>query len=129
MLTLTELKRDVESGSIDTVVVAFSGMQGRLLGKRVHAPYFVEENIADHGVEGCNYLLALDMEMDPIPGVLDRELGAGVGDFAIGPISTSLRRIPWLEEKGTGSATSKWVNSSRSGRRRGRCFKSGRARA
>ena len=68
MLTLDELKRDVESGSIDTVVVAFTDMQGRLMGKRVHAQYFLDENIADHGVEGCNYLLALDMEMEPMPG-------------------------------------------------------------
>ena len=68
MLTLDELKRDVDSGAIDTIVVAFTDMQGRLLGKRVHARYFVDEGIAELGVEGCNYLLALDMEMDPIPG-------------------------------------------------------------
>ena len=97
MLTLTELKRDVESGSIDTVVVAFTDMQGRLLGKRVHAQYFVDENIADHGVEGCNYLLALDMEMDPIPGYSIASWEQGYGDFAIRPDLDSLRRIPWLE--------------------------------
>jgi glutamine synthetase len=97
MLTLTELKREVESGSIDTVVVAFTDMQGRLLGKRVHAQYFVDENIADHGVEGCNYLLALDMEMDPIPGYSIASWEQGYGDFAIRPDLDSLRRIPWLE--------------------------------
>jgi glutamine synthetase len=97
MLTLTELKRDVESGSIDTVVVAFTDMQGRLLGKRVHAQYFVDENIADHGVEGCNYLLALDMEMDPIPGYSIASWEQGYGDFAMRPDLDSLRRIPWLE--------------------------------
>jgi glutamine synthetase len=97
MLTLNELKREVESGSIDTVVVAFTDMQGRLLGKRVHAQYFVDENVADHGVEGCNYLLALDMEMDPIPGYSIASWEQGYGDFAIRPDLDSLRRIPWLE--------------------------------
>src|ERR687892_255733 len=65
MLTLDELRDEVESGAIDTVVVAFTDMQGRLLGKRLHAEFFLEENVAEHGVEGCNYLLALEMEMDP----------------------------------------------------------------
>jgi glutamine synthetase len=97
MLTLNELKRDVESGSIDTVVVAFTDMQGRLLGKRLHAEYFMEENVADHGVEGCNYLLALDMEMDPIPGYSVASWDQGYGDFGLRPDLATLRRIPWLE--------------------------------
>ena len=97
MLTLNELKRDVESGLIDTVVVAFTDMQGRLMGKRVHAQYFVDENIADHGVEGCNYLLALDMEMDPSPGYSIASWEQGYGDFAMRPDLDTLRRIPWLE--------------------------------
>ncbi len=97
MLTLNELKRDVESGLIDTVVVAFTDMQGRLMGKRVHAQYFVDENIADHGVEGCNYLLALDMEMETIPGYSIASWEQGYGDFAMRPDLDSLRRIPWLE--------------------------------
>jgi glutamine synthetase len=96
MLTLKELKSDVEDGSIDTVVVAFTDMQGRLMGKRVHAQYFVDENIADHGVEGCNYLLALDMEMDPIPGYSIASWEQGYGDFAMRPDLDTLRRIPWL---------------------------------
>ncbi len=97
MLTLNELKLDVESGSIDTVVVAFTDMQGRLMGKRVHAQYFLDENIADHGVEGCNYLLALDMEMDPIPGYSIASWEQGYGDFAMRPDLDTLRRLPWLE--------------------------------
>ena len=97
MLTLNELKRDVENGSIDTVVVAFTDMQGRLMGKRVHAQYFVDENVADHGVEGCNYLLALDMEMDPIPGYEMANWEGGYGDFAIVPDLATLRTIPWLD--------------------------------
>ncbi len=97
MLTLNELKRDVENGSIDTVVVAFTDMQGRLLGKRVHAQYFVDENIAEHGAEGCNYLLALDMEMEPIAGYSIASWEQGYGDFAMRPDLDTLRRIPWLE--------------------------------
>jgi glutamine synthetase len=97
MLTLNELKREVENGSIDTVVVAFTDMQGRLLGKRVHAHYFLDEHVADHGVEGCNYLLALDMEMDPVPGYSIASWEQGYGDFAMRPDLDTLRRIPWLE--------------------------------
>jgi glutamine synthetase len=97
MLTLDELKRDVDSGAIDTVVVAFTDMQGRLMGKRVHGRFFVDEGIADHGVEGCNYLLALDMEMDPIPGYSIASWEQGYGDFGIKPDLATLRRIPWLE--------------------------------
>src|SRR3954465_54332 len=97
MLTLDALKRDVESGSIDPVVAAFTDMQGRLMGKRVHAQYFLDENIADHGVEGCNYLPALDMEMDPIPGYSIASWEQGYGDFAMRPDLDTLRRIPWLE--------------------------------
>ncbi|HEX6662575.1 MAG TPA: glutamine synthetase family protein [Gaiellaceae bacterium] len=97
MLTLDELRQDVENGSIDTVVVAFTDMQGRLMGKRVHAEYFLEENVADHGVEGCNYLLALDIEMDPIPGYSIASWDQGYGDFGMKPDLATLRRIPWLE--------------------------------
>jgi glutamine synthetase len=97
MLSVDELKQEVADGTIDTVVVAFTDMQGRLMGKRVHAQYFVDENIADHGVEGCNYLLALDMEMDPIPGYSIASWEQGYGDFAMRPVLDTLRRIPWLE--------------------------------
>jgi glutamine synthetase len=97
MLSVDELKQEVAEGRIDTVVVAFTDMQGRLMGKRVHAQYFVDENIAEHGVEGCNYLLALDMEMDPIPGYSIASWEQGYGDFAMRPDLDTLRRIPWLE--------------------------------
>jgi glutamine synthetase len=97
MLTLDELKSAVDDGSIDTVVVAFTDMQGRLLGKRVHAAFFLEEGLAEHGVEGCNYLLALDMEMDPIPGYSIASWEQGYGDFGMKPDLATLRRVPWLE--------------------------------
>src|ERR671915_302455 len=97
MLTLDELRDEVESGAIDTVVVAFTDMQGRLLGKRLHAEYFVEEVGEGHPVEGCNYLLALEMEMDPVPGYAIASWERGYGDFAMQPDLATLRRIPWLE--------------------------------
>jgi glutamine synthetase len=97
MLTLDELRNEAESGAIDTVVVAFTDMQGRLLGKRLHAEFFLEENVAEHGVEGCNYLLALEMEMDPVPGYGIASWEQGYGDFGLRPDLATLRRIPWLE--------------------------------
>jgi glutamine synthetase len=97
MLTADELQAAVEDGSIDTVVVAFTDMQGRLMGKRVDAEFFLDENIGETGVEGCNYLLALDMEMDPKPGYAIANWESGYGDFLLQPDLATLRRIPWLE--------------------------------
>ncbi len=96
MLTLEELRHEVENGSIDTVVAAFTDMQGRLMGKREHAAFFLDET-AEHGLEGCNYLLALDMEMDPQPGYAMASWERGYGDFHLLPDLDTLRRVPWLE--------------------------------
>ncbi|MGH3024041.1 MAG: glutamine synthetase family protein [Gaiellaceae bacterium] len=96
MLSLDELRKEVEDGTIDTVVTAFTDMQGRLFGKRIMGEYFLDE-VTDHGVEGCNYLLALDMEMEPVPGYEMANWEKGYGDFGIVPDMTTLRRIPWLE--------------------------------
>jgi glutamine synthetase len=97
MLSLDELKQGVEEGSIDTVVVAFTDMQGRLLGKRLHAHYFLDDNLGEQGIEGCNYLLALDMEMEPVPGYSIASWDQGYGDFGMRPDLATLRRIPWLD--------------------------------
>src|SRR5215208_638955 len=97
MLSADGLRAEVESGAIDTVIVAFTDMQGRLMGKRLHGGFFLEGEVAEHGVEGCNYLLALDMEMDPIPGYGIASWQQGYGDFALAPDLATLRRIPWLE--------------------------------
>jgi glutamine synthetase len=97
VLSFDELRADVESGAIDTVVVAFTAMQGRLLGKRLQGEFFVDEIGSGHPVEGCNYLLALEMEMDPVPGYAIASWERGYGDFALHPDLTTLRRIPWLE--------------------------------
>lgn len=96
MLTLDELKDEAESGGIDTVVTAFTDMQGRLFGKRIQVEYFLDD-VVSHGIEGCNYLLALDMEMDPVPGYDMANWEGGYGDFAIVPDVATLRRIPWLD--------------------------------
>jgi glutamine synthetase len=96
MLTLKELADAVGDGSIDTVVAAFTDMQGRLMGKRIEGEFFLDE-VAGHGVEGCNYLLALDMEMDPVPGYRMANWEQGYGDFGIAPDMDTLRRIPWLD--------------------------------
>jgi glutamine synthetase len=95
MLTLEELRQEVADGTIDTVVAAFTDMQGRLVGKREHAAYFLDET-AEHGLEGCNYLLALDMDMDPQPGYAMASWEGGYGDFHLLPDLATLRRIPWL---------------------------------
>ena len=97
MLSLEELTRSVESGDVDTVVVAFTDMQGRLMGKRMHAEFFLEEALAGHPVEGCNYLLALEMEGDPVPGYDMASWERGYGDFSMVPDFATMRRIPWLE--------------------------------
>ena len=96
MLSLDDLRKEAESGAIDTVVTAFTDMQGRLFGKRIQAEFFLDQ-VVDHGIEGCNYLLALDMEMDPVPGYEMANWEKGYGDFAILPDITTLRRIPWLD--------------------------------
>ncbi len=67
------------------------------MGKRLHGEFFVAEHVAEHGVEGCNYLLALDMEMDPVPGYGIASWEQGYGDFVLQPDPATLRRIPWLE--------------------------------
>jgi len=111
VLSLEELRADVERGAIDTVVVAFTDMQGRLLGKRVHAEHFVEDSV-EHGVEGCNYLLALEMEMDPVPGYEIASWERGYGDFALAPDLATLRRIPWLEGTALVLCDVSWLDGS-----------------
>jgi glutamine synthetase len=97
MLSYEELRELVATGEIDTVVIAFTDMQGRLMGKRLHGEFFVEQVDDGHGTEGCNYLLALEMEMDPVPGYEIASWEQGYGDFELVPDLATLRRIPWLE--------------------------------
>jgi glutamine synthetase len=96
MLSLDQLASEAQAGTIDTVVAAFTDMQGRLMGKRIDVSFFLDE-VANGGIEGCNYLLALDMEMDPVPGYEMANWEKGYGDFGIAPDLATLRRIPWLD--------------------------------
>ena len=111
MFELDELRSDVENGAIDTVVVAFTDMQGRLMGKRLHAEFFLEDSL-EHGVEGCNYLLALEMEMDPVPGYEIASWERGYGDFRLQPDLRTLRRIPWLDATALVLADVVWHDGS-----------------
>ena len=97
MLTLDELRADVETGAVDTVIAAFTDMQGRLMGKRLDADFFLSELEDGHGSEGCNYLLALEMEMEPVPGYAIASWERGYGDFGLMPDLGTLRRVPWHE--------------------------------
>ena len=93
-LTLDKLKALVAAGTIDTVVVAMTDMQGRLTGKRIHGQYFLDE-VVKHGTEGCNYLLAVDVDMNTVDGYEMSSWERGYSDFALIPDLNTLRLIPW----------------------------------
>ncbi|MFI6939872.1 glutamine synthetase family protein [Streptomyces sp. NPDC050418] len=95
-LGVEELRALVASGEIDTVVLAFPDMQGRLQGKRFAAGFFLDE-VLEHGTEGCNYLLAVDTEMNTVDGYAMSSWDRGYGDFAMHPDTSTLRRLPWNE--------------------------------
>lgn len=94
-LSFEELKQAVGSGEIDTVVVAFVDMQGRLIGKRFQGEYFVDGGWEE--THACDYLLADDIDMEPVPGYAAASWQKGYGDFVMKPDLATLRRIPWLE--------------------------------
>jgi glutamine synthetase len=110
-LTLDELRADVESGAVDTVLLVMTDMQGRLAGKRLHAPFFVDE-VAAHGAEGCNYLLAVDVDMNTVQGFAMSSWETGYGDFVFRPDLASLRRVPWLERTALVVADLEWIDGS-----------------
>jgi glutamine synthetase len=85
----------VEAGDIDTVIVAFSDMQGRLMGKRVSAAFFADQ-VAEEGAECCNYLFAVDVDMNTVKGYAMAGWDSGYGDMVMRPDLSTLRRIPWL---------------------------------
>ena len=94
-LTIDELGTLIEKREIDTVIVAFCDMQGRLVGKRASARLF-QEDIAAHGAEACNYLLAVDVEMNTVDGYPISSWETGYGDMVLKPDLDTLRVIPWL---------------------------------
>ena len=95
LLSVDALRAGIDDGEIDTVVVAFTDMQGRLQGKRLHAPYFLDE-VLDHGTEGCNYLLAVDVEMNTVPGYAISSWEKGYGDMMFVLDLDTIRRLTHL---------------------------------
>ncbi len=108
LLTAGELDRLMAAGEIDTVIVAFTDMQGRLTGKRVSARLFAEE-VAAHGAECCNYLLAVDVEMNTVDGYRMSSWESGYGDMVMAPDLSTLRLIPWLPGTALVMADLHWV--------------------
>ena len=95
MLDRQALDAAIERGEIDTVIVAFPDQQGRLLGKRLTGRHF-RAYVAEHGVHACDYLLTVDLEMEPLPGYAVASWDRGYGDFVVVPDWTTARRLPWL---------------------------------
>jgi glutamine synthetase len=110
-LSVEALRVDVDNGSIDTVVVAIADMQGRLQGKRFHAPYFVGE-VLRAGTEGCNYLLAVDVDMNTVDGYEMSSWSRGYGDFAMVPDLSTLRRVPWQPGTALVLADLRWFDGT-----------------
>ena len=93
-MTLAQLKSQVKSGVIDTILVAFPDPFGRLVGKRFTADFFLD-SVVKHGTHGCNYLLTVNLDMDPLDGFKVANWAAGFGDFAFRPDLSTLRVLPW----------------------------------
>jgi glutamine synthetase len=97
ILTADELRQVVRNGAVDTVLVCFPDMQGRLMGKRVTGRYFVD-NVLDGTIEACDYLLAVDVDMTPLPGYTFANWDTGYGDMSAVPDLSTLRLVPWIEK-------------------------------
>ncbi len=95
LLTIDDLLARISSGEVDTVITAFTDMQGRLQGKRLHAEFF-RDHVLAHGTEGCNYLLAVDVEMNTVPGYAITSWESGYGDMAFEPDLSTIRRLVHL---------------------------------
>ncbi|NJP71234.1 glutamine synthetase family protein [Streptomyces sp. C1-2] len=110
-LGVEELHALVAGGEIDTVVLAFPDMQGRLQGKRFAARFFCDE-VLEHGTEGCNYLLAVDADMNTVDGYAMSSWEHGYGDFVLRPDLATLRRVPWHEGTALALADLTWHDGS-----------------
>ncbi|QNE46040.1 glutamine synthetase [Glaciihabitans sp. INWT7] len=109
MLTTDQLNALIDEGAIDTVIVAFTDMQGRLVGKRASARLFKEE-ISSHGAECCNYLLAVDVEMNTVDGYRISSWEKGYGDMAMIPDLSTLRLVPWIPGTALVMADLTWLD-------------------
>jgi glutamine synthetase len=106
-MTLDELRAAVSDGTVDTVLLCFCDMQGRLQGKRLVARHFLDE-VVEHGAEGCNYLLAVDVEMNTVSGYAMSSWETGYGDFGLAPDLATLRMVPWHEATAMCMADIRW---------------------
>src|SRR3954470_12075305 len=106
-LTLDQLRTQVTNKRVDTVLLALTDMQGRLQGKRVVAQHFLD-SVVEHGAEACNYLLAVDVEMNTVPGYEMSSWERGYGDFEMVPDLSTLRMIPWHEKTALCLADLRW---------------------
>jgi glutamine synthetase len=111
MLSLEQLRVEVEGGEIDTVVLAFTDMQGRLQGKRLAAEFFLDE-VAERYSEGCNYLLAVDVDMNTVDGYAMSSWESGYGDFVLRPDLATLRLMPWHPATALVIADLTWLDGS-----------------
>jgi glutamine synthetase len=110
-MELADLRKAVDRGEIDTVLLALTDMQGRLQGKRFHAAHFVDA-IAEHGAEACNYLLAVDVDMATVDGYAMASWDRGYGDFEMRPDLATLRPVPWQEATAICLADLQWGDGS-----------------
>ncbi|GGO45358.1 glutamine synthetase [Streptomyces daqingensis] len=110
-LSADELRVLVEREEIDTVALAFTDMQGRLQGKRFAARHFIDE-VMDHGTEGCNYLLAVDVDLNTVDGYAMSSWEHGYGDFAMHADMSTLRRVPWNPGTAMVTADLAWHDGS-----------------
>ena len=110
-LTVQELTVMVAAKEIDTVIIAFTDMQGRLVGKRASARLFLEE-LAEHGAECCNYLLAVDVEMNTVSGYAISSWERGYGDMAMMPDLDTLRLTPWMPGTAMVTADLTWLDGT-----------------
>ena len=110
-LSIETLKSEIKSGKIDTVIVAMTDMQGRLVGKRIHGQHFLDDTLA-HGTEGCNYLLAVDMDMNTVDGYDMSSWERGYSDFVLSPDMDTLRRVPWQEGAAMVLADVQWLDGT-----------------
>jgi glutamine synthetase len=111
MLTVEGLRELVDHGAVDTVLVAIVDMQGRLQGKRCGARYFLEE-VLPHGAEGCNYLLAVDVDMETVDGYAMSSWSRGYGDLLMKPDLDTLRLVPWQEATAFVMCDVLWLDGS-----------------
>jgi glutamine synthetase len=111
LLTMEQLRVEASEDKIDTVVLAFTDMQGRLQGKRLSAEFFLEE-VAEHYSEGCNYLLAVDVDMNTVDGYAMSSWDRGYGDFVLVPDMATLRRVPWHEGTALVIADLTWLDGA-----------------